>query len=53
MFADMGEWTDPPEVEEVRALNARYGLDEDFDSIGRLCERFGLAFPIGGEKPLG
>jgi len=45
MFAEMGGWTAPPTLDDVRALNAQYGLDEDFESIGRLCERFGLAFP--------
>lgn len=45
MFAEMGEWTAPPTLDGVRALNTKYGLDEDFESIGRLCERFGLTFP--------
>ncbi len=45
MFDEMGAFTGPPTIDEVRALNNRYGLDEDFESIGRLCERFGLAFP--------
>ncbi len=46
MFAEMGDWMAPPALEDVRALNATYGIDEDFESIGRLCEQFGLAFPI-------
>jgi len=45
MFDEMGALTTAPTIDDVRALNDRYGLDEDFESIGRLCERFGLAFP--------
>jgi len=53
MFTDMGEWTQPSALEEVIAPNAQNGLDEEFESIGRLCERFGLTFPTGGEGPPG
>jgi len=31
MFTDMGEWTERSALEEVRALNAKYGLDEKFE----------------------
>ncbi len=33
-----------PDFPAIAALQARYGLTMDFDSIGRLCERFGLEF---------
>jgi hypothetical protein len=26
-------------------LDARYGIEFDFDSVGRLCEEHGLVFP--------
>lgn len=45
MFDERGTLTDPPTIDDVRAPNATYGLGEDFESIGRLCERFGLVFP--------
>ncbi len=53
MFDEMGEWTAPPELDDIRALNAAYGLDEDFESIGPLCVRFGLAFPAGVDQEPG
>ena len=33
-------WGNP---EQMTALGARYELDFDFDSVSKLCERFGLA----------
>lgn len=33
------------DVEEFARINARYSLEMDFDSVPRLCERFGLTFP--------
>lgn len=33
------------DVEAFAAINARYELDMDFDSVPGLCERFGLTFP--------
>jgi mannose-6-phosphate isomerase-like protein (cupin superfamily) len=47
MFDEMGSMTAQPTLNDVLALSATYGLDEDFDSIGRLCQEFGLAFPTG------
>lgn len=40
---------DNPETmdgEAGAALDARYGLEVDYDSVGRLCEEHGLTFPI-------
>jgi quercetin dioxygenase-like cupin family protein len=33
-----------PDVSEMRALAAEYGLEIDFDSVPGLCEQFGLMF---------
>lgn len=33
------------DLERFAAINARYQLDMDFDSVPGLCERFGLTFP--------
>lgn len=33
------------DVEQFQRINAKYDLDMDFDSVPRLCERFGLTFP--------
>lgn len=33
------------DLEAFAAINARYGLEMDFDSVPGLCERFGLTFP--------
>lgn len=33
------------DLEAFAAINARYELDMDFDSVPGLCERFGLTFP--------
>lgn len=33
------------DVEAFAAINARYELEMDFDSVPGLCERFGLTFP--------
>lgn len=46
MFDELGKMTGPPSLDDVRVLNHKYGIDEDFESIGRLCQEFGLAFPI-------
>ena len=42
------EMADDPEAmtgETAASLDARYGLEVDYDSIGRLCEEYGLLFP--------
>ncbi|HMP03421.1 MAG TPA: cupin domain-containing protein [Gemmatales bacterium] len=33
------------DLERFAAINARYQLDMDFDSVPQLCQRFGLTFP--------
>ena len=33
------------DVEAFAAINARYDLEMDFDTVPGLCERFGLTFP--------
>lgn len=33
------------DLEKFGAINAKYQLDMDFDSVPKLCERFGLTFP--------
>ena len=32
--------------ESAAALDARYGLEVDYDSIARLCAEHGLDFPV-------
>jgi mannose-6-phosphate isomerase-like protein (cupin superfamily) len=32
-------------LERFAEINRKYALDMDFDSVPRLCERFGLTFP--------
>jgi mannose-6-phosphate isomerase-like protein (cupin superfamily) len=33
------------DLEAFARINQKYALDMDFDSVPRLCERFGLTFP--------
>lgn len=33
------------DLEAFAAINAKYDLDMDFESVPKLCERFGLSFP--------
>jgi hypothetical protein len=35
----------PPDLGAIAQIQARYGLEMDFESIGPLSERFGLAPP--------
>jgi mannose-6-phosphate isomerase-like protein (cupin superfamily) len=42
-FREVAEaWGD---MERFAAINAKYALDMDFESVPVLCERFGLTFP--------
>ena len=42
-FREVAEaWGD---LERFAAINEKYSLDMDFDSVPGLCERFGLTFP--------
>lgn len=45
LFAEMGTEPDSFTGDAAPDLDARYSLDVDYDSIGRLCETFGLTFP--------
>ena len=45
MFAEMGADPDAMTGESAAALDARYGLEVDYDSIERLCREHGLSFP--------
>ena len=43
------EMADDPEAmagETASALDARYGLEVDYESMERLCEEHGLDFPV-------
>ena len=44
----MAEDSEAMAGEAAAALDARYGLEVDYDSIPRLCEEHGLAFPVEG-----
>jgi quercetin dioxygenase-like cupin family protein len=46
-FAEMSELLadGPPDPEKVRALQARYELEMDMESVPRLCREHGLRFP--------
>lgn len=33
------------DVDKFAQINTKYSLDMDFDSVPKLCERFGLTFP--------
>lgn len=45
MFQEMGGDADLMKGEGAAAMDARYGLDVDYESIARLCEEHGLTFP--------
>jgi hypothetical protein len=32
--------------ETAAAMDARYGIEVDYDSVERLCEEHGLIFPV-------
>jgi mannose-6-phosphate isomerase-like protein (cupin superfamily) len=36
----------PPDLAAFAAVNERYGLEMDFESVPGLCERFGLTHPM-------
>ena len=45
VFKEMAD--DPAMTGEAGlALHARYGIEADYESVGRLCEEHGLAFPM-------
>ena len=45
MFVEMGADPEAMTGESAAALDARYGLEVDYDSIARLCKEHGLSFP--------
>lgn len=44
-FATMADDPEAMAGETAAEMDAHYGLEVDYDSIGRLCEEFGLSFP--------
>ncbi len=44
-FKEMAEDPEAMASEAASALDARYGIEADYDSIERLCEEHGLTFP--------
>jgi len=45
MFADMGADPELMAGEGAAAMDARYGLEVDYESIERICREYGLSFP--------
>ncbi|HZC02920.1 MAG TPA: cupin domain-containing protein [Gammaproteobacteria bacterium] len=45
VFREVAEDPEAMAGETASALDARYGIAADYDSIGRLCEEHGLTFP--------
>lgn len=45
LFADLAADPEAMTGERAMALDARYGLDVDYESIQRLCQEHGLGFP--------
>ena len=45
VFAEMAEDPESMAGEGASTLDARYGIEADYDSIERLCEEHGLTFP--------
>ncbi len=50
LFREMSEDPDAMVGETAAALDARYSLEVDYDSVGWLCETHGLAFPAGDDS---
>ena len=48
LFREMADDSEKMEGEAGAALNARYSIEIDPESIPRLCEEHGLAFPVEG-----
>ncbi|HEX2210371.1 MAG TPA: cupin domain-containing protein [Longimicrobium sp.] len=46
MFAELGADPEAMTGESAAAMDARYGLEVDYDSIERLCQEHGLSFPM-------
>src|SRR5918994_956727 len=48
VFKEMAEDPETMTGEAALALDARYGIEADYDSMERLCEEHGLNFPVEG-----
>ena len=48
VFKEMAEDQETITGEAALALDARYGIWADYDSMERLCEEHGLNFPVEG-----
>jgi len=46
VFEEMAEDPESMSGEKASALDARYGIEADYDSVERLCGEHGLAFPM-------
>ena len=46
VFEEMAEDPEAMAGETAAAMDARYGIEVDYDSVERLCEEHGLIFPI-------
>src|ERR671916_649093 len=46
VFAEMADDPEAMDGEAGLALDARYGIEADYESVERLCEEHGLAFPM-------
>ena len=49
VFKEMAEDPETMTGEAASALDARYGIEADYDSMERLCEEHGLNFPVRDE----
>ena len=45
MFAEMGADPELMAGERAAAMDARFGLEVDYESIERICREYGLSFP--------
>ena len=48
LFKEMADDPEKMEAEAGAELDARFDLEVDYDSVGRLCEEHGLRFPVEG-----
>ena len=46
VFEEMAEDPEAMAGETAAAMDARYGIEVDYDSVERLCEEHGLIFPV-------
>ena len=46
VFREMAEDPEAMAGETAAAMDARYGIEVDYDSVERLCEEHGLIFPV-------